>query len=110
MCIRDSEESSSSSPQSSSSSSYLTFDFLGLLLCLAFTNFISISSKSLSPSFILQFYLGYSSSYSSSSSSFQLLELPPEKSFTTNQQSNICLLYTSPSPRDRQKSRMPSSA
>ena len=26
------------------------------------------------------------------------------------QQLNICLLYTSPSPRDRQKSRMPSSA
>ena len=25
-------------------------------------------------------------------------------------QSKICLLYTSPSPRDRQKSRMPSSA
>ena len=25
-------------------------------------------------------------------------------------QDNICLLYTSPSPRDRQKSRMPSSA
>ena len=25
-------------------------------------------------------------------------------------QNNICLLYTSPSPRDRQKSRMPSSA
>ena len=25
-------------------------------------------------------------------------------------ESNICLLYTSPSPRDRQKSRMPSSA
>ena len=25
-------------------------------------------------------------------------------------QANICLLYTSPSPRDRQKSRMPSSA
>ena len=25
-------------------------------------------------------------------------------------QGNICLLYTSPSPRDRQKSRMPSSA
>ena len=25
-------------------------------------------------------------------------------------QSNSCLLYTSPSPRDRQKSRMPSSA
>ena len=25
-------------------------------------------------------------------------------------QSNVCLLYTSPSPRDRQKSRMPSSA
>ena len=27
-----------------------------------------------------------------------------------DQSSNICLLYTSPSPRDRQKSRMPSSA
>ena len=26
------------------------------------------------------------------------------------EESNICLLYTSPSPRDRQKSRMPSSA
>ena len=26
------------------------------------------------------------------------------------EQYNICLLYTSPSPRDRQKSRMPSSA
>ena len=25
-------------------------------------------------------------------------------------QTNLCLLYTSPSPRDRQKSRMPSSA
>ena len=29
---------------------------------------------------------------------------------TTAAASNICLLYTSPSPRDRQKSRMPSSA
>ena len=28
----------------------------------------------------------------------------------TYQQDNTCLLYTSPSPRDRQKSRMPSSA
>ena len=27
-----------------------------------------------------------------------------------NKDPNICLLYTSPSPRDRQKSRMPSSA
>ena len=26
------------------------------------------------------------------------------------QQNEVCLLYTSPSPRDRQKSRMPSSA
>ena len=30
--------------------------------------------------------------------------------FDEIQRSNICLLYTSPSPRDRQKSRMPSSA
>ena len=28
----------------------------------------------------------------------------------SNLEGNICLLYTSPSPRDRQKSRMPSSA
>ena len=28
----------------------------------------------------------------------------------TDMQPDICLLYTSPSPRDRQKSRMPSSA
>ena len=29
---------------------------------------------------------------------------------TTRATANVCLLYTSPSPRDRQKSRMPSSA
>ena len=29
---------------------------------------------------------------------------------TNTNQPSICLLYTSPSPRDRQKSRMPSSA
>ena len=40
----------------------------------------------------------------------------PERSFDvihiagTNGKSSTCLLYTSPSPRDRQKSRMPSSA
>ena len=33
-----------------------------------------------------------------------------DKCFEEVQKSNICLLYTSPSPRDRQKSRMPSSA
>ena len=32
------------------------------------------------------------------------------KNEVTNVLNNICLLYTSPSPRDRQKSRMPSSA
>ena len=32
------------------------------------------------------------------------------KKLLANKQSVICLLYTSPSPRDRQKSRMPSSA
>ena len=31
-------------------------------------------------------------------------------SLTMNMVNKICLLYTSPSPRDRQKSRMPSSA
>ena len=33
-----------------------------------------------------------------------------EKSNLESEKSNNCLLYTSPSPRDRQKSRMPSSA
>ena len=32
------------------------------------------------------------------------------KTFFMTDLSNVCLLYTSPSPRDRQKSRMPSSA
>ena len=34
----------------------------------------------------------------------------PFKPRPTQTESMICLLYTSPSPRDRQKSRMPSSA
>ena len=34
--------------------------------------------------------------------------IPASNNTATNY--NICLLYTSPSPRDRQKSRMPSSA
>ena len=34
----------------------------------------------------------------------------PGKGRTLEAQADICLLYTSPSPRDRQKSRMPSSA
>ena len=33
-----------------------------------------------------------------------------KKYYGESGQSSICLLYTSPSPRDRQKSRMPSSA
>ena len=34
--------------------------------------------------------------------------IPPKDAFGS--QDEFCLLYTSPSPRDRQKSRMPSSA
>ena len=34
----------------------------------------------------------------------------PKSHFGDNIHGNVCLLYTSPSPRDRQKSRMPSSA
>ena len=37
----------------------------------------------------------------------ECLRYPP---VTVSQEPNTCLLYTSPSPRDRQKSRMPSSA
>ena len=53
-------------------------------------------------------------------SGFQALELKSDSTFSRNvvrrtfgeisKGSYICLLYTSPSPRDRQKSRMPSSA
>ena len=39
----------------------------------------------------------------------QVAELKP-LGVGINLQPNACLLYTSPSPRDRQKSRMPSSA
>ena len=37
-------------------------------------------------------------------------EFAADKQTTVHPQTVICLLYTSPSPRDRQKSRMPSSA
>ena len=37
-------------------------------------------------------------------------ELDTDNMTTTEVNSNICLLYTSPSPRDRTRSRMPSSA
>ena len=37
-------------------------------------------------------------------------EFPNAEATTPPEQVNVCLLYTSPSPRDRQKSRMPSSA
>ena len=43
----------------------------------------------------------------------QLGELPAEERPAAGKEVNrikLCLLYTSPSPRDRQKSRMPSSA
>ena len=38
------------------------------------------------------------------------LDDPAEREALVEEQRKICLLYTSPSPRDRQKSRMPSSA
>ena len=40
----------------------------------------------------------------------QKLDLLLENGILARIDSKICLLYTSPSPRDRQKSRMPSSA
>ena len=42
--------------------------------------------------------------------SLKNLDLTDKGSFYVSAVSNDCLLYTSPSPRDRQKSRMPSSA
>ena len=43
-------------------------------------------------------------------SNLSLLLQAEEKYLELERQYEICLLYTSPSPRDRQKSRMPSSA
>ena len=37
-------------------------------------------------------------------------QMPPPRTHVTVTPTSACLLYTSPSPRDRQKSRMPSSA
>ena len=42
--------------------------------------------------------------------SFNLVDGKANQDTLIDQINNICLLYTSPSPRDRQKSRMPSSA
>ena len=42
--------------------------------------------------------------------SYNALQNKLEKRKTVTDHCNSCLLYTSPSPRDRQKSRMPSSA
>ena len=39
-----------------------------------------------------------------------LLPLDKEVLFRTGREFEVCLLYTSPSPRDRTRSRMPSSA
>ena len=39
-----------------------------------------------------------------------LIQRTSSNYYAVNINDNICLLYTSPSPRDRQKSRMPSSA
>ena len=41
---------------------------------------------------------------------FKVKEFGDDGIKQVNQELKICLLYTSPSPRDRQKSRMPSSA
>ena len=40
----------------------------------------------------------------------EVIEVTLEDQKIANDKNNYCLLYTSPSPRDRQKSRMPSSA
>ena len=40
----------------------------------------------------------------------QLVHKAQQDQRVLQEQQEICLLYTSPSPRDRQKSRMPSSA
>ena len=62
----------------------------------------------------LEKYTGENSVYRNEAAIIKLYgQLPPE---TVNpdanymDQSNVCLLYTSPSPRDRTRSRMPSSA
>ena len=49
-------------------------------------------------------------SFRVSEEEYQQLQEKISKSGKNQQEYILCLLYTSPSPRDRQKSRMPSSA
>ena len=58
---------------------------------------------------LIQANSGISQSYGNDEWSSKLKEKLSEV-FETNVEVFFCLLYTSPSPRDRQKSRMPSSA
>ena len=51
-----------------------------------------------------------SNSYGAIDDSYYTEENKPKILSTLDEIVNSCLLYTSPSPRDRQKSRMPSSA
>ena len=51
-----------------------------------------------------------SSTVFAGNSTADLLAINSAGSITNTGESTLCLLYTSPSPRDRQKSRMPSSA
>ena len=44
------------------------------------------------------------------SAAFETLPVKEKKAYAVMAKEKRCLLYTSPSPRDRQKSRMPSSA
>ena len=49
-------------------------------------------------------------SHSAQQSTLDAIELSEKPIAITHANPSFCLLYTSPSPRDRQKSRMPSSA
>ena len=55
-------------------------------------------------------FLGLSATAAGALGATMLVPAPWREAFGQAKPYKICLLYTSPSPRDRQKSRMPSSA
>ena len=88
-----------------------TFTFLAFTLIWGYTSIIQLPASAYSDInipyvFVSTYYDGVSAQDAE-----RLLTRPIEQKLkTVDELVDICLLYTSPSPRDRQKSRMPSSA
>ena len=86
-------------------------------LCCTVTTSIGLLSLLLSTSLPVRQFGLYGAMSVVTANALMLLFFPPllimiglADKYVSNKDTSICLLYTSPSPRDRQKTRMPSSA